>query len=699
MIERLAMSLDLTSDYSLRTVLSRYLSDGYRRPAMLTAACSMSFLLLTACPALAASTWLAPTDLSVGAKTAEAPQVAVDPQGDATAIWDRFDGSNYVIQVSSRAAGGSWEAPVELSSGALQAYPQIAVDSQGETIAVWDRFTSTSVSVQEATRTPGGAWQSPVTLATEASSPQIAFDPQGDATVIWAASVGGHELIQTTTRPVDGGWESPSPVSVASETDVGHPQISIDSQGDAVAAWGQVFSNVVSASTRAAGGFWQTPVKLSITGEFASYPQLAIDPQGDATAIWSSSPGGSFEAQVSTRPAGGTWQAPIELGDSVESTQIAAGPQGEAMAVWVHSSSGGSEKTVLSSVRPPGGSWQSPIAISTGESAVAPRAAIDQQGDATAVWDYTNGTEYITQAASRPAGGAWQPPVNLSAAGTGTGEPQIAFDSQGNAAAVWRHTAEGADTIQAAGYDASGPQLNGLSIPSAGVAGRPLSFSVFPLDSWSALGQTSWSFGDGAVVSGTSVTHAYASAGSYRVTLTGSDALGNTTTTAATIVIASASASPAALGTPPSAAPTISSLTQTHPVWREGGKLAASARGRKPPLGTTFSLTLNEQARVTYSFSERMPGRRAGGRCVAASPRNRQKRACVRTLIRGTLSSDAHAGVNRLIFQGRLSRTKKLAPGRYTLLASATNALGQSSRGRMLSFTIIPKTPGRSRIH
>jgi len=82
--------------------------------------------------------------------------------------------------------------------------------------------------------------------------------------------------------------------------------------------------------------------------------------------------------------------------------------------------------------------------------------------------------------------------------------------------------------------------MSTLSIPTSGIAGKPLAFSVSPLDVWSALGATSWTFGDGATANGTSVTHTYAAAGIYHVTLTSADVLGNTTSTSPTITIAPA---------------------------------------------------------------------------------------------------------------------------------------------------------------
>jgi hypothetical protein len=144
------------------------------------------------------------------------------------------------------------------------------------------------------------------------------------------------------------------------------------------------------------------------------------------------------------------------------------------------------------------------------------------------------------------------------------------------------------------------------------------------------------------------------------------------------------------------AAPTVTKLGESHRVWREGGALARISKkkrgrgnGKKPPVGTTFSFTLNAKAAVTFKFTERLAGREVGRRCAAKTRRNRKRKSCKRTVPAGALSFSGHAGMNKLVFMGRISRTDKLQPGRYTLIVTATNPDGQRSAPVSLSFTIV----------
>jgi len=136
--------------------------------------------------------------------------------------------------------------------------------------------------------------------------------------------------------------------------------------------------------------------------------------------------------------------------------------------------------------------------------------------------------------------------------------------------------------------------------------------------------------------------------------------------------------------------PSITALTQSASKWREGKKLAQISRKRKkPPIGTTFSFRLNEQATVSFTFEQRLPGQKIGHRCVARTKKNGHRKACKRTVTEGTLSFTGHRGTDKVVFQGRISHSKKLKPGRYRLSIIATSATGVHSAPVSLSFTIV----------
>jgi hypothetical protein len=138
------------------------------------------------------------------------------------------------------------------------------------------------------------------------------------------------------------------------------------------------------------------------------------------------------------------------------------------------------------------------------------------------------------------------------------------------------------------------------------------------------------------------------------------------------------------------ATPKLMGVRQSHRRWRLGTKLARFAAAPKPPVGTTFRFALNEPATVRFAFAQLLPGRKANAKCVAQTSANRNHKACTRSVPRGSLSFSAGAGLHKLFFQGRLTRTRKLKPGTYTLTITATNAAGQRASKTLRSFTIVP---------
>ena len=137
-------------------------------------------------------------------------------------------------------------------------------------------------------------------------------------------------------------------------------------------------------------------------------------------------------------------------------------------------------------------------------------------------------------------------------------------------------------------------------------------------------------------------------------------------------------------------APVLTKVAESNHRWRDGTRLASVAgKVKRPPVGTTFSFTLNEAASVSFSFTQRVGGRKVKGKCVAQTKKNRHKHACKRTVTRGAVSLVAHAGTNKALFQGRISHALKLKPGAYVVVITATNSAGQRSVPARLSFTVV----------
>jgi PKD domain len=532
----------------------------------LALACSSA--LLGVASASAAPTWLSPASVTPPGDDSNEPQVAVNTDGEAVAVWAQYNGSHEVVQASVRpATGGGWQTPVTLSDASQNASsPRVAIDSEGEAIVVWERYNGSHYVVQASVRpAPGESWQTPVNLSETSNTgyrPEIAIAPNGEAIVAWELWNGSHSFIQASVRPAPGeSWQTPVNLSETSH-EAYAAQLAINAQNEAVAVW--EFSNgsylAAQASARPSGGSWQTPVNLSETGKSVFQPHLALNDEGEALASWALFSGSKEVMQTAGRPgSGASWRTPVTLAEGEfkfpeeMEQQVAIDAQGDAVAVWTQRS--GSHEMIKAAARSgpgAGESWQTPAVLADGGSYFAeePDVAISPQGEAVALWTVYNGSYRAIQASmlTSPTG-SWTAVENVSKTGEGY-EPAIAFNSQGNAIALWGAASGSESAIYAASRVAAGPLLSEVSIPSSGEVGQSLSFSVEPLDPWTSLGSTKWSFGDGAHEEGASVTHAFASPGSYEVEVNSADVLGNVSAETGIVVVRGAphkeSASPEA---------------------------------------------------------------------------------------------------------------------------------------------------------
>jgi hypothetical protein len=289
-----------------------------------------------------------PDNLSQPGQSAADAQIAVDPNGNATAVWVRDNGSGWVIQSSTKPFGGSWQTtPDNLSQPSQRiSYPQIAVDPNGNATAVWEMYNGSNLVIQSSTKPFGGSWQTtPDNLSQpgqDASHPQIAVDPNGNVTAVWARYDGSNEIIQSSTKPFGGSWQTtPDNLSQPGQ-DAALSQIAVDPNGNATAVWDRSdggYGRIIQSSTKPFGGSWQTtPDNLSQPGQGASLAQIAVDPNGNATAVWERSDGSNYIIQSSTKPFGGSWQiTPDNLsqpGHDATYSQIAVDANGNATAVW-----------------------------------------------------------------------------------------------------------------------------------------------------------------------------------------------------------------------------------------------------------------------------------------------------------------------------------------------------------------------------
>lgn len=620
---------------------------------------ALATALLGSAPASSAPTWLEPDNLSAQGNDAFGQQVAVDAAGNATAVWSRSDGTNYRIQTSTRPAGGTWSDPFTASPEGHDAIrPQISANAAGDVALVWKQSDGVTDRIMAQHRLASGLVSMPVPLATAAQDdvgdPHVAVDGGGNFTAIWQQLAGGDRRVHARTRPPGGNWSTVDIISAAGGPARDLALSANPGASGATAIWTRDngVDYRVQVSSRLSTTTWTAADTLSTAGQDAISPQVLVEPSGKTTAVWARSDGEAKRIQARTRLPALGWAASLivnlsEAGQEADFPQLAVDAAGNATAVW--SRSDGSHGRIQASTRPFGGAWSAvPDTLSVaGQIARDPQVAVDAAGNATAVWARFDGADYRVQSSRRPVDGAWPSPLTLSLVGEPAIEPQLAVDAAGDVTTVWDRSDSVSTRVQGIGLDVAGPVATTLAIPATGTAGQPAAMSVTATDTWSAVSSTAWSFGDGSNATGTSVSHAYAAAGTYEVSVTITDAVGNATLRTGSITVAAAPVIPPAIPpvtppvTPPIAvAPTITTFKLKPARIRAVGSDSAARRR------TRATVVLTGAAKVTLTFKKR------GAKKPVAK--------LVKALATGKSTFKLTAKVGR----------KKLKPGRYVVVAT-----------------------------
>ncbi len=286
-------------------------------------------------------------------------------------------------------------------------------------------------------------WSNPTTISSpqiNASDPQIVIDSQGNATAAWIEN----GIIQTASRPYNSNWSSPQPITA---TGASSPKLDIDSTGNVTVIW--IANNTVLSATLPFQGSWSSSTTISKSG--AASIKLAVDDIGNAVAVWTRN--GFIES--AKKPFGKTWQASKVISSigNDSNPDIAIAHNGQIVAVWHTVVSG--RDTIYAATSEINKNWTPSRAILPPDITLHydyPTIAIDPFGNASAAWFSYNLTGSIysnvgVMTASLPFGTTtWSQPTTLSS--NGLRNPQnlqaiIQFDSNGNEIILWSNSFDG----------------------------------------------------------------------------------------------------------------------------------------------------------------------------------------------------------------------------------------------------------------
>jgi hypothetical protein len=683
----------------------------------------LTWVLLVAAPAaaLAAPGWSAPKSVGIPSGVA-AEKIAYASGGVATVAYIQITSQTPLttaLHVGVIAVGGSYvdELTIPSTANALPGDVSLSEAPDGAAVMEYETVSSTApnanVAIYASERPVGtDVWGTPVMITPPAPRDSVhatqmvtAISADGSAAagiehVDSTDAAPGGDRIDVAVANHGGAWGSLTEISLSGE-DNESVALAFDSSDNLTAAFtsaspaGTERPTAEVATRSGSTGVWGAPVMVSAASptDFLGSPlQLGVAPDGSAVVayqLWAASH--TLDTWATTRSgASGGWTVPADVTPGSASAApgaVGVSPSDKAYVLYSYQGTNSGLNCVGAVRANVGGTFTAPACISPQNYQPSAIAGVTFLGS-DAYFAFTgqpNGGSDSDLEADRWADSAPGPDSPTTIVSPQAVTPLlVAVEPDENGGVPVLFSPDSGTTIDASAWDTGGPSLVSASVPATAVAGQAISLEAQFTDQWSGpVTAPSWSFGDGTSGSGASVSHTYATPGTYVADASSADSLGNTTTRQFSITVTAASTPAPATTT---AVPLeLSAVHQTHASWLE--KKRAHRKGRQPAVGTAFHFTLSTAATVTITFTGSRAGHKVGKKCVAgASGGAKHARCSLR--VSDVMTISGNSGPNTLNFVGAIKGHAKLAPGNYAVTFTASNSSLRSATSK-LHFAIL----------
>jgi hypothetical protein len=299
--------------------------------------------------------WANPVLVETGAQDSFNPKVVLDASGNALAVWQQLDGLRTSIWANRFThTSSTWGVAqqIEENNDGDATSPQIAVNPSGNAIAVWEQRDSTGLpSIWANGFTPSIGWGRAVPIETgigSAEAPQVAIDASSNVVAVWQQSDGIQMNIWANRFTTSGRWASAVLIGTNDSGNAITPQVAFDGIGNAMAVWNQhngigstIHFNRLSASSNTWGQ--ALPIDINTNLGNASHPQVSFNANGLGFVVWQQSESTNTVVGHSRFVPNSGWGRAFILGGTTNNVtnaraaQIAINASGDAMAVWQQS--------------------------------------------------------------------------------------------------------------------------------------------------------------------------------------------------------------------------------------------------------------------------------------------------------------------------------------------------------------------------
>lgn len=370
--------------------------------------------------------------------------VAINADGVAYAIWSQVANGRRSI-FTMRYSDGVWKDLKVVSNFLNDAFaPQVVVQPNGQAMAIWQELQGTDqVLMANRTTGPGADWAVPFSLQ---AAPEVlddlemVVDGSSNAVAIWRRA-------QTVFAiHFDGNqFGLPQQISISTNAGAFAADVAMGADGNALAVWTEVGAAATNRVFARAftNGVWDGEVEINegFTGG-AGGGSVSIGPNGNAVVVWQQSQGGtndSVVARVSNNVSGKQWGLANTLvaGAAVGAT-VTMDRQGRAVAAWQQTEGA---RFDVHAVRYDGANWLTPEKIETDDAgnAGSVKLGVDALGGAVALWEQNDGTRFnIVSNRLNLSTGKWGTPEFIETEDKGNASfAALAVSVGGRAVAAW----------------------------------------------------------------------------------------------------------------------------------------------------------------------------------------------------------------------------------------------------------------------
>jgi hypothetical protein len=298
-------------------------------------------------------------------------------------------------------------------------------------------------------------WATPRVLDRgQVGRPQIALDDQGNALAAWHhRSEDGEGIYICRYHPDQRGWDVVPRRLDSARTQAQAPEIAMNCRCELAVVWHEQEGPLARVCARHMLGSEDTwvpyPLHLQEAPGQVSSLHAAMDPQGNIQVVWCLGEPGAYQVYTS-----GYWAA--EATWDLQATplgrpsprplfpQLAVNRTGTGLAVWSTEGEPEGDGLVACHYDPGSRSWSDrPTAVAPGRAAHL-RLALDARGNAIVLWvEAASGGQQQLRASHLDGLSIEWTPVAPLAVGPDIRWPQVGLDGHGRAHAVWRQEAAG----------------------------------------------------------------------------------------------------------------------------------------------------------------------------------------------------------------------------------------------------------------